>query len=142
MLVLIVRREVRIRRAKSQYQGFETLATEILPHGNGANYPTLDPDLRALLARCLRVNPADRPGLQEMLQTAERAVRDREAAHYEPNEALETDDAINRTLQEVLYDADPPAASSDSSMPSPTFRTIKGPGPRIFGTLHIPRRRR
>ncbi|CAJ2509301.1 Uu.00g143270.m01.CDS01 [Anthostomella pinea] len=108
MLNMIARKVVvvGVARAVSTYKGYQTMATEILPQGNGARYPTLDDDLRDFLARCLAERPADRPSLAEMLATAEAAVSNKDAAPFAPNEALETDEAIRALLKRLVYDAD------------------------------------
>ncbi|XXG93903.1 hypothetical protein Hte_000153 [Hypoxylon texense] len=98
MLGLIATRRVAMRH--TTYQGYKTQATEILPHGNGDKYPTLDPDLRDFLARCLASNVKDRPDLADMLRTAEDAVRANKYAD------VETDEAIEAVIQELIYDAD------------------------------------
>lgn len=64
----------------AEHNGIRTLATEIVPKGNGAKYPTLDPELRDFLARCLAWKAEDRPDLSTMLTTAEDALRARTAA--------------------------------------------------------------
>ncbi|KAI1502180.1 hypothetical protein F5X99DRAFT_408360 [Biscogniauxia marginata] len=106
MLGLIARQEVRLHNAKSQYKGIETVATEILPHGQGARYPTLDPELRDFLARCLATDEANRPSLEEMLRVTENAVQTKNAQSFAPHEALESEVAIGDVLQRVLFDAD------------------------------------
>ncbi|KAI1457018.1 hypothetical protein F4805DRAFT_204046 [Annulohypoxylon moriforme] len=105
MINLIARQEVRISRWITEYQGFETRATEILHHGNGAKYPTLDDDLRDFLARCLADEVRDRASLAYMLQTAEAAVRNKTAAAF-PGQSGETDDAIASLIKRFIYDAD------------------------------------
>ncbi|KAI0838059.1 kinase-like domain-containing protein [Hypoxylon sp. FL0890] len=105
MINLIARQQVRISAWISDYQGFETRATEILHHGNGAKYPTLDDDLRDFLARCLADEERDRPTLANMLEIAENAVKNKTAAAY-PGQAGETDEEIRNLLQRFIYDAD------------------------------------
>ncbi|KAI1774025.1 kinase-like domain-containing protein [Hypoxylon cercidicola] len=105
MIDLITRQQLRISTWITSYNGFETRATEILPHGNGWQYPTLDPDLRDFLARCLAHKQQDRPDLSTMLRIAEDAVRTKTAEAY-PGKADETDEAIHKLLQEYIYDGD------------------------------------
>ncbi|KAI1767527.1 hypothetical protein GGR53DRAFT_97566 [Hypoxylon sp. FL1150] len=105
MIEMATHSDVRISRNITQYNGYETRATEILPHGNGAKYPNLDPDLCDFLARCLADKPQDRPDLQVMLDTAETAVRIKTAAAY-PGNPSETDEAIAQFLQTFIYDAE------------------------------------
>ncbi|KAI2472901.1 hypothetical protein F4781DRAFT_293271 [Annulohypoxylon bovei var. microspora] len=105
MINLIARQEVRISAWITDYQGFETRATEILHHGNGAKYPTLDDDLRDFLARCLADETRDRPGLAYMLQRAEDTVRNKTAAAF-PGQPGETDEAIAALVNRFVYDAE------------------------------------
>ncbi|KAI1479981.1 kinase-like domain-containing protein [Daldinia eschscholtzii] len=105
MVNLIARKEVRISAWITEYQGFETRATEFLHHGNGANYPTLDDEIRDFLARCLAWEEADRMSLQDMLRIAENAVRTKTAAAY-PDGTGETDEAIRDLVQQFIYNAD------------------------------------
>lgn len=94
------------RRERSQYNGYETLATEILPHGNGAKYQSLDPVLRDLLARGVSTDNAKRPGLKELLDAAIAGAK-KGADSYAPNHARESDSAIRDLMQKLLYDANP-----------------------------------
>ncbi|KAI4593896.1 hypothetical protein KJ359_008940 [Pestalotiopsis sp. 9143b] len=105
LLSLIARRQVG-RRERSQYNGYETLATEILPHGNGAKYQSLDPVLRDLLARGVSTDNAKRPGLKELLDAAIAGAK-KGAGSYAPNHARESDSAIRDLMQKLLYDANP-----------------------------------
>ncbi|RYP62884.1 hypothetical protein DL771_009533 [Monosporascus sp. 5C6A] len=105
MLNLIARGDVPVLRCKSNYEGIQTMATEILPTEDGHKYPMLDEELRDLLARCLAIEPDNRPRLQEMLQTIETAVKTKTAGAFEPNHTRETDVAIRNTLQRLVYDA-------------------------------------
>ncbi|KAK6958318.1 hypothetical protein Daesc_001116 [Daldinia eschscholtzii] len=105
MVNLIARKEVRISAWITEYQGFETRATEFLHHGNGANYPTLDDEIRDFLARCLAWEESDRMSLQDMLRIAENAVRTKTAAAY-PDATGETDEAIRELVQQFIYNAD------------------------------------
>ncbi|KAI0175609.1 hypothetical protein GGR52DRAFT_570608 [Hypoxylon sp. FL1284] len=93
------------RSRVTSYQGYETRATEILPDGNGARYPSLDPDLRDLLARCLARDSADWPDLAVLLRVAEDAVRVKTAAAY-PGRAEETDEGLRGFVRELVLDAD------------------------------------
>ncbi|KAI1376332.1 kinase-like domain-containing protein, partial [Hypoxylon crocopeplum] len=104
MINLIAREEVRISRWITPYKGYDTRATEILHHGNGARYPTLDDDIRDFMAWCLAHRKQDRPNLAQMLQVAENAVHTKTAAAF-PGHIGETDAAIRDLLQRFVYDA-------------------------------------
>ncbi|KAI2601812.1 kinase-like domain-containing protein [Hypoxylon sp. NC1633] len=104
MINLIARQEVRISRWITTYQGIETRATEILPHGNGSKYPTLDNDLRDFLARCLADEKKDRPSLQTMLRTTENAVRNKTGDTF--NNGNETNEMVKNILQQYIYNAE------------------------------------
>ncbi|RYP76325.1 hypothetical protein DL769_003665 [Monosporascus sp. CRB-8-3] len=82
LLNLIARGDVPVLRCKSIYKGIQPMATEILPTENGDKYPMLDEELRDLLARSLAIQPDNRPGLQEMVQTTERADYGDTARYY------------------------------------------------------------
>lgn len=97
---------------RSTYKGIVTEATEILPHGNGDNYPTLDPDLRDLMALCLAMNESDRPSLAVALQAAEAGVA-KTADSYAPYVRRETDEHIRMVLKYLIYDADSNEPSAD-----------------------------
>ncbi|RYO88794.1 hypothetical protein DL766_002975 [Monosporascus sp. MC13-8B] len=105
ILNLIARGDVPVLRCNSTYEGIQTMATEILPTEHGHKYPTLDEELRHLLARCLAIQPDNRPRLQEMLQTIEIAVKTKTAGEFAPYHTRETDVAITNTLQLLVYDA-------------------------------------
>ncbi|KAI2783384.1 kinase-like domain-containing protein [Daldinia loculata] len=105
MVNLIARQQVRISAWITEYQGFETRATEFLHHGNGAKYPTLDDDIRDFLARCLAYEESDRMSLRDMLKIAENSVRTKTAAVF-PGDRGETDEAIRDLIQEFIYNAD------------------------------------
>jgi hypothetical protein len=105
MMKLITNDAVTVQSELRLYNGVMTMAAEILP-GAGNHYPTLDPDLRDLVARCLATDAADRPDLATMLQVTQDAVTNKDAASFSPNDFLETDEEIQRVLQIILYDAD------------------------------------
>ncbi|KAI2465536.1 hypothetical protein F4781DRAFT_408926 [Annulohypoxylon bovei var. microspora] len=107
MLMLITKRE-NIALTTSYYRGIGTMATQILGTGGGLQtFPTLDDDLRDLLARCLAVRREHRPGLREMLTEVGNAVNTKTAASYPFNIApLESDGAIAGFMQRLVYDAD------------------------------------
>ncbi|KAI0377255.1 kinase-like domain-containing protein [Hypomontagnella monticulosa] len=106
MLNLIAQQNVKTGRWIIEHKGVRTRATEILPHGNGPNYPGLDPDLQDLMARCMAVDSDDRPGLGEMLRITENAVYSKTPESFKrPHQ--ETDDAIRDVVQRYIYDADP-----------------------------------
>ncbi|KAK9415686.1 putative Protein kinase domain-containing protein [Seiridium unicorne] len=142
IFILIIRHEFKIRRARSMYRGFETLATEILPHGDGAKYPTLDPELREFLARCLATDEALRPGLQEMLQTTHDAFHNKTASDYAPNEALESDDAMKSVIKTLLYDADSSASIEQEALKRGVPVERESPDSGIFAAIRVPKRRR
>ncbi|KAI1078260.1 kinase-like domain-containing protein [Whalleya microplaca] len=106
MINLIARQQVKTLAWVTPYEGFETKATEILHHGNGKKYPTLDDDIRDFLARCLAYEEQDRPSLSAMLQIAEDAVRNKMATEF-PGHSGETDEAIRDLLRRFIYDASP-----------------------------------
>lgn len=106
MLRLITGRVVALGFTEGEYQGIITMGTVLLPDEDGDyEYPTLDPDLRDLLIRCLAVNEDNRPRLDELLDIAVTAVDSKDADTFGDNEEMETDEAIRDLLQEVLYDA-------------------------------------
>ncbi|KAK6076690.1 hypothetical protein SCUP234_07085 [Seiridium cupressi] len=142
IFILIIRHEFKIRRARSMYRGFETLATEILPHGDGAKYPTLDPELREFLARCLATDEALRPGLQEMLQTTHDAFHNKTASDYAPNETLESDDAMKTVMKTLLYDADSSASIEQEALKRNAPVERESPDSGIFAAIRVPKRRR
>ena len=96
---------------ESTYNDVKTLATEILPTGNGAKYPALCPDLRDLLALCLASEPEQQPSLEYLLNAAQYGCS-RTPKDYIPYDFRESDEHINRVLNFVIYDAD--TNSSDS----------------------------
>ncbi|RYP09316.1 hypothetical protein DL764_001363 [Monosporascus ibericus] len=104
-LFLCPRGDVRVLRRKSIYKAIQTMATEILPTGDGQKYPMLDEELRDLLARCLAIQPDHRPRLQEMLQTIETAVKTKTAGAFGSYHTRETDETIKNVLQILVYDA-------------------------------------
>ncbi|KAK7975569.1 SURF1 family-domain-containing protein [Apiospora arundinis] len=121
MINLIARQVVQVQKTATDYNGFRTYATEILPpplqSEGGASYykyADLDPELRDLVARCLAQDPSERPGLAEMLRTIQPAAAGKTAtamaASSSPpggsSNANETDDAIRAFLQKALYDAE------------------------------------
>lgn len=121
MINLIARQVVQVQKTVTDYEGFRTYATEILPPplqseggGTGYKYADLDPELRDLVARCLAQDPSERPGLAEMLRTIQPAAAGKTAtamaASSSPpggsSNANETDDAIRAFLQKALYDAE------------------------------------
>ncbi|KAK8878985.1 kinase-like domain-containing protein [Apiospora arundinis] len=121
MINLIARKVVQVQKTVTDYEGFRTYATEILPpplqsEGGGTGYKCadLDPELRDLVARCLAQDPSERPGLAEMLRTIQPAAAGKTAtamaASSSPpggsSNANETDDAIRAFLQKALYDAE------------------------------------
>ncbi|KAI0444679.1 kinase-like domain-containing protein [Xylaria telfairii] len=103
---LITRRYIVLEVQNKYYNGIITMATDILPSSNGdARFPTLDNDLRDLLARCLATDEADRPRLAEVLAICKNAVETKTPGSYGDNAPQETDYWIGRLLQEVIYDA-------------------------------------
>ncbi|KAI3319000.1 kinase-like domain-containing protein [Xylariaceae sp. AK1471] len=105
MITLIARQSLTLQLGRTMYKGIDTMATEILP-GSGSAYPTLDPDIRDLMALCLANDPADRPDLATLLQITQDAVNNKDAASFSPNDHLETDEEIRRVLQMIVYDAE------------------------------------
>ncbi|KAK8131571.1 hypothetical protein PG984_008009 [Apiospora sp. TS-2023a] len=122
MINLIARKAVQVEKTVSDYNGYRTHATEILPPhpedpDNDYKYATLDPRLRDLIARCLAQDPGERPGLAEMLRVVQAAAAgvdpDTEAAAAaattitpgESENVRETDEAIRAFLKKALYGA-------------------------------------
>ncbi|KAI0104963.1 kinase-like protein [Nemania sp. FL0031] len=62
----------------------------------------LDPELRDFLARCMYVDEAQRPKLQEALQVAQNAVNSKTAMSF-PVPAMETESAIEAFVQEFIF---------------------------------------
>ncbi|ETS86340.1 hypothetical protein PFICI_00168 [Pestalotiopsis fici W106-1] len=114
ILSLIARRQIRPRE-KSTYKDYETLATEILPHGNGKIYPNLDNELRDLVAQCVSTDSKKRPTLEELL-TATQDGANKGTDAYKPHDARESDSAIHELMKKILYDANP--EERDSSIPN------------------------
>ncbi|KAH9907057.1 hypothetical protein F4778DRAFT_611877 [Xylariomycetidae sp. FL2044] len=90
----------------SQWNGYETFATDILPGTGGPTFPFLDEDLRDLLARSLAKEEGNRPNLQQTFQEVSDAVRTKTAASYAPDDARETDYHIRDVWRRLLHDAD------------------------------------
>ncbi|KAI1344468.1 hypothetical protein F5Y15DRAFT_424613 [Xylariaceae sp. FL0016] len=90
---------------QAEYDGAKTEAGEIVPDGGGANYPTLDHDLRDLLARCLSVDSKRRPDLRTMLEETQRGAA-KTADAYAPHQKLETEDVIRATLERLVLSAE------------------------------------
>lgn len=123
MINIIARQVLQVEKTVSDYKGYRTHATEILPpqpenSGNGYKYASLDPRFRDLITRCLAQDPGERPGLAEMLRVVQAAaagaVPDTKAAAValsslslgESENVLETDEAIRAFLKKALYDAE------------------------------------
>ncbi|KAI1746968.1 kinase-like domain-containing protein [Xylaria castorea] len=87
------------------HNGVNTNATEILPRNGQEPYPMLDTDLRNLVARCLAMDPTDRPSLAEALGICKNALETRTPGFYGFHSARETDYLIRHLLQEIVYDA-------------------------------------
>ncbi|CAJ2501276.1 Uu.00g041290.m01.CDS01 [Anthostomella pinea] len=104
------------------HQGFKTRASKIVPAPDGSNtninYPTLDPELRDLVARCFVKDPVEMPSLEEVLTAAERGAQKPAASYrYLGNEAAEGDEAIG-----MLNNSNGPGmltAENLASLPSP-----------------------
>ncbi|KAI1098262.1 hypothetical protein F4804DRAFT_350588 [Jackrogersella minutella] len=133
MLAIITKTRTPNFNEQCIYRDIWTEATEILPEGNGANYPNLDDDLRWLLARCFAIDDQDRPTLQQLLTEVENAVRTKTAGTFPFAQApLETDAAIKTFLQNLVYNADVEAnganalevAPQDEHM-GPPFRRLR-----------------
>ena len=105
MMVFITGQAGPDMRWRTMYNTFMTMATEILPHGNGVRYPALDPDLRDLLAVCLACEPEARPELAYCLGSAEFGAA-RPPEEYAPYHHRESDANVSRILSLLIYDAD------------------------------------
>ena len=82
-------------------EGIRTFAVQLMDN------PELDDDLRMLLARCLAVDPNDRPSLADLLDRAQRAVNELTEEAYEgrPQAGNETDAVIHGLIQLLVFDA-------------------------------------
>ncbi|TRX97983.1 hypothetical protein FHL15_001193 [Xylaria flabelliformis] len=88
-----------------EYKGIYTYAASIIPWPNGRNpCPYLDEELRDLLAEVFRVNPAQRPSIQEVFMRTQNGVA-KPATSYRYREFEESDIAIDARLQQILHDA-------------------------------------
>ncbi|KAI0148643.1 kinase-like domain-containing protein [Xylariaceae sp. FL1272] len=86
----------------------DDFAIEIAPRTDGTPnpYPTLDPQLRRLLTRCLDPDHARRPTLAQLLGATLTAVQTKTPASFAPHAHLESDDAVRQVLQQFIYNAD------------------------------------
>ena len=94
-------------------EGFQTYAVPIL-----RGYPELDDDLRALLARCLAQDPANRPSLADLLGRAQAAVRSRTAASYAGDATAQNSGPQRQRARPPVV---PFADAADPEAPVPTF---------------------
>lgn len=100
---LITRRFSVLGVQNGYHNGIYTMATDILPSNNGqARYPTLDINLRDLVAQCLATDEGDRPSLIEVLAICKNAVETKTPGVYGFNAPAESDYWIGRLLQEIL----------------------------------------
>ncbi|KAK8133749.1 kinase-like domain-containing protein [Apiospora sp. TS-2023a] len=86
-----------------------TYAAAIMKQPPGERYEGMDPDLQALVAQCLAVDPANRPALGDLLDRVRQGVA-RTPADYTGmpwGSAEESDEFILRLLNRVLNDANP-----------------------------------
>ncbi|KAI1376970.1 hypothetical protein F4677DRAFT_459362 [Hypoxylon crocopeplum] len=74
-------------------------------------HPWLDPDLRLLVQRCLAIEPANRPTLDEFMMLIDNNVFSRTGAYYgdagKPG-GFESDDTIRYIVSRHILDADTP----------------------------------
>ncbi|RWA08873.1 hypothetical protein EKO27_g6232 [Xylaria grammica] len=88
-----------------QWGGFLTLASGILDE---AQYPTLDPDLRQLLAESFRCTadyqPERRPSLAETYLRTRRGTRKEPSEYPYQLRLFERDDSLRALLDAILYD--------------------------------------
>ncbi|KAI1427629.1 kinase-like domain-containing protein [Xylaria sp. FL1777] len=88
-----------------EHLGIATRGGSLLGDGFSAQHPAIDLELRDLLVRCLADSAWDRPQLAEVLEAGKDAVRRKDAAFYGPLATQESDDAIRRFVQELIYNA-------------------------------------
>ncbi|KAJ2998655.1 hypothetical protein NUW58_g251 [Xylaria curta] len=96
---------VPINLRSAVWKGELSRAGNILPALDNSKddpFPQIDMDLRDLIARCMYVNSAKRPSLQEALDMAKTALS--RAPDTFPDPDIETDDAIREFWQEHLHD--------------------------------------
>ncbi|KAK7942690.1 uncharacterized protein PG986_011803 [Apiospora aurea] len=131
MINLIARKVVLtgLGQPTTEYKGYRTWATEILPPPPpqqpqtdspspspvGYKCATVDPELRDLMARCLAQDPSRRPSLAEMLYEVQVVAVDRSAATAGGEGMVETDDEVHAFLQKALYDAEDDAPGKEEA---------------------------
>ncbi|KAJ2989087.1 hypothetical protein NUW58_g3644 [Xylaria curta] len=106
MMSLIMLRQVDFRNRRV-HNGIETFGAPLLPDLNSGRepYPLLDLHLRDFLVRCMATSPGDRPELSRVLQVAKEACQERGAQYYGPQAPQESDEEIQRFIQEFVLDA-------------------------------------
>ncbi|KAI1311360.1 hypothetical protein F5Y03DRAFT_410516 [Xylaria venustula] len=108
-LMWLILDRVDMKTAK-ECDGVRTCAWELYPQHqrNGQNRaPTLDPELRALLRDGMYEDFQARPSLREMfIRTSLGAGKP--ASAYGARQDEESDEAVRRTIQGLMYDADVP----------------------------------
>ena len=93
-------------------EGIRTFAVQLMDN------PELDDDLRMLLARCLAVDPNDRPSLADLLGRAQAAVRSRTAASYAGDATAQNSGPRRQRARPPVV---PFAVAADPEAPVPTF---------------------
>ncbi|KAI0536582.1 kinase-like domain-containing protein [Xylaria digitata] len=93
-----------MRKVVVRWENIDTRAGAILPIGGQDPMSYIDMELRHLIARCMDTSPYRRPPLEEVLRITTQAVFTRKPASF-PEPRLETNHAIRRWWQQILYDA-------------------------------------
>ncbi|KAI0910688.1 kinase-like protein [Ustulina deusta] len=107
-----------MRRETVDWENHTTLAGAILPSPHGHDpYPSVDLELRGLVARCMYTGPSKRPSLEEVLAITSNAVLTKTAVSF-PDPTQETNGAIRAFWQRLIFDAPPssPAWFDNSSV--------------------------
>ncbi|KAI1425844.1 kinase-like protein [Xylaria sp. FL1777] len=87
------------------WEGSDTQATVILPTPDGRDpYPSVDLELRDLIARCMYSDPYKRPSLEQLLEIASNAVQTKTPQSF-PNPEQESDAAVRAFWKRFAYDA-------------------------------------
>ncbi|KAI1869368.1 hypothetical protein JX265_006458 [Neoarthrinium moseri] len=96
----------------------ETYAVQLIQPTKSENtatiYPFLDRELLLLVARCLAVERQDRPNLETLLDTVQRACHEREEAYYEDLGCdQEADSTIQQLVRDLILDANDPLSYTE-----------------------------
>ncbi|KAI0850803.1 hypothetical protein F5Y00DRAFT_260254 [Daldinia vernicosa] len=88
---------------------------EVFPNGARALirdpnvHPSLDPDLRLLVQRCVAVDPLNRPTLDELMELINNSYFNRPASHYGAageGDGLESDETIRKIVSTYILSGD------------------------------------